>query len=87
MIEQPPVVQQPPVVEPPISEPEPATPPAPETPAKPLPATSLTYTVQQGETLWGIAKKFGTTVDALVQANNISDRSKIRAGQRLIIPR
>jgi len=45
-----------------------------------------TYTVQPGDTLFLIARRFGTTVERLVQANNIADPDLINAGQVLIIP-
>jgi lysozyme len=44
------------------------------------------YIVQRGDYLSKIAVRFGTTVAALVKANNISNPSKIYAGQKLIIP-
>lgn len=58
-----------------------------QTPQADNDGTAIVYIVQQGETLWGIAKKFGTTMDTIVAANDLTDRNKIRAGQRLIIPR
>lgn len=45
-----------------------------------------TYTVQSGDTLLKIAAKYGTTVDAIVKANNLKNPSVIRVGQKLIIP-
>ncbi len=45
-----------------------------------------THTVQRGETLGGIALKYGTTVEALMRANGISNASLIVTGQRLTIP-
>ncbi len=42
-----------------------------------------TYTVRPGDTLFGIAKKNGTTVKALQKANGLTDKSKIQPGQKL----
>lgn len=44
-----------------------------------------TYTVKTGDTLWGIAQKYGTTVDALVKKNSIKNPDLIYAGQVLKI--
>lgn len=44
------------------------------------------YTVQSGNTLSTIAKKFGLNVNALMMANSIADPSKIKIGQVLTIP-
>jgi murein DD-endopeptidase MepM/ murein hydrolase activator NlpD len=50
------------------------------------PATGgRTYTVQAGDTLFGIALKFGTTVDTLREANGISGSGLMR-GRTLKIP-
>lgn len=43
-----------------------------------------TYTVVAGETLVVVAKKFTTTVEALVQRNDLQDH-KLSAGQVLIV--
>ena len=43
------------------------------------------YTVKKGDTLSGIAKKYGTTVNKLVLLNGIKNPNKIYAGQVLII--
>ncbi len=42
-----------------------------------------TYCIAPGETLYQVARKHGTTVDALMQANNISNPSVLRAGDRI----
>ncbi|MHB9034411.1 MAG: LysM peptidoglycan-binding domain-containing protein [Anaerolineae bacterium] len=44
------------------------------------------YTVRVGDTLYGIAIRFGVGYSALIRANNISNPNLIRAGQRLWIP-
>jgi LysM repeat protein/ribosomal protein L40E len=48
--------------------------------------TVITYTVQAGDTLGKIAKEFGVTVEAIVEANDIEDPSLIQVGQVLVIP-
>lgn len=45
-----------------------------------------TYTVLPGDTLTSIARRHGTTVEALVEANALPDRDHIEVGQRLRIP-
>ena len=47
--------------------------------------TILGITVKRGDTLSQIAKRHGTTVDALVKANNIKDKNKIYVGQYIVI--
>jgi len=44
------------------------------------------HVVQAGETLFSIAEKYGTTVEAIVAANRLSNPDLIFAGQKLIIP-
>lgn len=53
----------------------------------PTPRTSEThYTVQEGDTLSGIADMFGVTWDAIIQANNLQNEDAIFVGQELLIP-
>ena len=44
------------------------------------------YVVRRGDTLFSIARRFGTTIGAIAQANGLSNPRYIRAGQGLIIP-
>ena len=44
------------------------------------------YTVRYGDTLSGIAYRYGVSVNSIVQANNIANPNRIYAGQRLYIP-
>ena len=44
------------------------------------------YIVQQGDSLWEIAARFGVTTDDLQEANNISDPGQVVIGARLVIP-
>ncbi|NJB68053.1 membrane-bound lytic murein transglycosylase D [Desulfobaculum xiamenense] len=44
------------------------------------------YSVKSGDTLWGVAKRFNTTVGTLARANGISRDETLRPGQNLYIP-
>jgi len=46
----------------------------------------MTHRVERGETLWSIARRYGVNVGDVVEANRISDTSRIEVGRRLIIP-
>ena len=65
-------------------------PPKKEEPKTPTPQPTViknvTYVVKKGDTLGAIAKKYGTTVDAVVKQNKISNPNKISVGQKLSIP-
>ena len=53
----------------------------------PLPAGATTiHVVQRDENLFRIAMKYGTTVEAISEANGITDPRYIAVGQRLLIP-
>ncbi len=48
-------------------------------------ATGQRHTVEEGETLYGLAKRYGTTVEEIIAANPGSDKG-IKTGQVLTIP-
>ena len=46
--------------------------------------SSLKYhLVQKGDTLWGISRKYGVSVDKLVERNGIKDKNRIYVGQKI----
>ena len=51
------------------------------------PTSTITYTVQSGDTLWKIAQKFGVTTQTIVQANNLDPTKYLYVGQKVTVPR
>ena len=45
------------------------------------------YTVQTGDSLYNIAKKYGTSTDKLCKINKITDKKPLQPGQKLLISR
>lgn len=54
--------------------------------AKDISTTAKTYTVKRGDTLSGIASKYGTTVAKLVELNGIKNANLIYTGQVIKLP-
>ena len=54
--------------------------------ASDFPPSAQIHIVQSGETLTGIARRYGTTVSAIASANHLTNPSLILVGQRLAIP-
>ena len=46
----------------------------------------MVYTVQSGDTLWKISQKFGVTIQAIVDANQLDPAKTLNIGQKLVIP-
>jgi LysM repeat protein len=65
----------------PTATPEPTLTPTPE-----VEVTPTLYDVASGDTLGGIADAYGVTIEALMEANGISNASLISVGQELVIP-
>jgi LysM repeat protein len=53
----------------------------------PVDETATSYTVRAGDTLSAIALRYGVTVEAIMQANGLSNANLIYAGQVLTLPR
>ncbi|MDR0814627.1 MAG: peptidoglycan DD-metalloendopeptidase family protein [Bacteroidales bacterium] len=45
--------------------------------------TTSTHTIQKGDTLYSLARRYGTTVDALRKLNGLTENSIIKPGQKL----
>ena len=47
----------------------------------------IIYVVKSGDTVWKIAKRFGSTVDDIVRVNGIERPDKINVGEKIYIPK
>lgn len=61
--------------------------PAPAAPAQQAQARKdRIHHVHEGDTLWDLAKRYGTTVDRICRANRISPSKRLKVGDTLLIP-
>jgi LysM repeat protein len=72
-------------IPPPTLQPTETATPAPGTPT-PATANEVVYTVKAGDTLSGIAQKFGVPMSRIQERNNITNIQSLQVGQQLIIP-
>jgi membrane-bound lytic murein transglycosylase D len=49
-------------------------------------ATYVNHTVHKGDTLYSLARKYSSSVDAIAKANRISQKQGLKLGKTLIIP-
>lgn len=47
---------------------------------------TIVYTIKWGDTLPQIAQRYGTTVEIIMELNNIKNPNKIYAGNKLYVP-
>jgi nucleoid-associated protein YgaU len=73
----------------PSAESEPSAVPSAATPSPTLPTTAestRTYKVKRGDTLYVIARRFGTTVSTIQRLNHLGNSTTLHAGQVLKLP-
>ena len=49
-------------------------------------AEDIVHIIEKGDTLYALSKKYNTPIDSILKKNNLSDPSKIKIGQKIIIP-
>ena len=54
--------------------------------AQPRPAAGESIQVQQGDTLYGIARRHGVSIAALIEVNGLGHGNSIKPGQQLLLP-
>ena len=46
----------------------------------------IVYTVKAGDSLWNISRKYGASVEIIIDVNNLRDKDSLSIGQKLEIP-
>lgn len=64
----------------------PEPPGEPEEPIGPCPENAVMHVVRQGDTFWKLSQKYGTTVEAIADANPDVDPLNLQVGERICIP-
>lgn len=48
--------------------------------------TKKYHVVEKGDSLWGISKRYGISIDTLLKGNSISSPRNLKVGQKILIP-
>ena len=54
--------------------------------SQPEKAEPFVYTVKAGDNLWNISRKYGVSVEVIIDVNNLRDKDLLSLGQKLEIP-
>ncbi|GAI85187.1 unnamed protein product, partial [marine sediment metagenome] len=54
--------------------------------SQPENAEPIVYTVEAGDNLWNISRKYGVSVEVIISVNNLKDKDLLSLGQKLEIP-
>jgi LysM repeat protein len=55
-------------------------------PPAPTPGEQQIYVVREGDTLSGIAARFGVSEEAILKLNPMTDKDRLYVGQKLVVP-
>lgn len=58
----------------------------PQTAANTVPEGTYQHTIERGESLFAISRRYGVTTDAVISANNMTSPDQIYVGQKIYIP-